>query len=599
MNSFAAWFSLLLTLASTAALIGDWLRPDLVGLLVMVALGVTGVTTPDETFAGFSGSAVITLLAISILAEGLTQSGVTQAFGQRLKRIAGQGEGRLVLVITLAGAFCSLFMNNIAALGVLFPVAMSLARTTRVPPSRLLMPLASGVVVGGMATLFTASNIISSGVLRDAGFRPFGLLEFLPVGIPLILIVALYMTLVGRRLLPDRFPADLALQLRQVRQELIRMYGVEATLGDYEVQPESPLAGRSIRDGRWANEVGLYIVGIFRDGILMVAPSPNEIIRPHDVVLARGDSSALRLRDFGLLPVEIDASLLEADPANTLAEVVLPPHSSLAGRSLRALDFREKFALNVLAIWRNGKPLYHQLADLPLEVGDGLLVQGSVERLRLLYKERDLMVLEEDPEAVLRPRKMWLAGLVGLATLAVAILGWLPISVASLAGAVAMLLAGCLTLDEAYKSIEWRTIFLIVGFWPLSTAITKSGLAAALVADFLHVTAGAGPILLVALLLLVTALLTNVMAGQSAAPIILAPVGLSVAQAAGLDPRTALMAIALGCSLAFPTPIGHPVNVMVMGPGGYTFRDYLKVGLPLTAILFPAILLGLRIFWNL
>lgn len=599
MLSFAAWFSLFLTVASTIALIGDWLRPDLVGLLVMVALGATGITTPEETFAGFSGSAVITLLAISILAEGLTQSGVTQAFGQRLKRIAGQSEPRLVLVITLAGAFCSLFMNNIAALGVLFPVAMSLARQTRVPPSRLLMPLASGVVVGGMSTLFTASNIIASGALREAGFQPFGLLDFLPVGFPLILIVALYMTLIGRRLLPDRFPADLALQLRRVREELIHLYGVEQRLGDFEVLPDSPLAQRSIRDGQWAQETGLYIVGIVRDGILAIAPSPDEIIRSRDIVLARGESSAFHPQAFGLLPVEIGASLLESDPHNTLAEVVLPPHSSLAGKSLRALDFREKFNLTVLAVWRNGKPLYHQLADLPLEVGDGLLVQGAVERLRLLYKERDLMVLEEDPEAVLRPRKIGLAGLIGLLTLAVAILGWLPISIASLTGAVAMILTGCLTLDEAYKSIEWRTIFLIVGFWPLSTAITKSGLAATLVTDFLHVTAGAGPVLILALLLLVTALLTNVMAGQSAAPIILAPVGLSVAQAAGIDPRTALMAIALGCSLAFPTPIGHPVNVMVMGPGGYTFRDYVKVGLPLTVLLFPAILLGLRIFWNL
>jgi len=599
MNSFAAWFSLALTIASTTVLIGDWLRPDLVGLLVMVALGVTGITTPEETFAGFSGSAVITLLAISILAEGLTQSGVTQAFGSRLKRVAGQNEARLVLVITLAGAVCSMFMNNIAALGVLFPVAMSLARQSRVPPSRLLMPLASGVVVGGMATLFTASNIISSGVLRDAGFQPFGLLEFLPVGAPLILIVVLYMTLVGRRLLPDRFPADLALQLRQVRAELIRMYGVEQTLGDYEVQPFSPLGQRSIKEGQWANQVGLYIVAIFRDGALLVAPAPGEMIHPHDVVLACGGTDALDLQKFGLKPVEIDASLLEAPASATLAEVVLPPHSSLAGRSLRALNFREKYDLNVLAVWRSGKPLYHQLADLPLQVGDGLLVQGAVERLRLLYKERDMLVLEEDPEAVLRPGKTWLAGLIGLLTIIAAIFGWLPISIASLAGAVAMILTGCLTADEAYKSIEWRTIFLIVGFWPLSTAITKSGLADVLVTDFLQVTLGAGPVLIVAFLLLVTALLTNIMAGQSAAPIILAPVGLSIAQTAGIDPRTVLMAIALGCSLAFPTPIGHPVNVMVMGPGGYTFRDYLKVGLPLTAILFPAILVGLRLFWNL
>ena len=589
-----------ITLASSLALIADFLRPDVIALLVMVLLGILGLTTPTETVAGFGSSATITILAISIIAEGLTQSGVTRQVSQWIKRLAGRDESRLLVVTLLAGAFMSFFMNNVAALGVLMPATISLARQTRTAPSRLLMPLSFGVIAGGMTTLFTTSNIIASGTLHEAGFRPFGVLDFLSVGLPVVLVTTLYMVFIGRHLLPVHFPASLARQMQQVRSQLEQMYGIEGTLLDIEVLPHSSFADKSIRDAGWGTRAGLNLVALIHHGQILPAPGPQHIVQVGDVIIGFGKATPDELEKLGLRQLHTPTLPREIlDGQTTLSEIVIPPHSSMAGKSLDQIHFRERFHLNVLALWRNGQPIHHNLAQINLQVGDGLLVQTTLEDLRLAREERNMVVLEEDLDAVLRPTKRRLAAFIALSVLLVAVFDLLPISIASLAGAMAMVLTGCLTMDEAYQSIDWKAIFLIAGLWPLSTAIQNSGLAKVVVDEFLRVTSGAGPEIIVGLLLIVTALLTNIMAGQSAAPIILAPIGLSIAKATGLDPRALLMAIALGCSLAFPTPIGHPVNIMVMGSGGYSFRDYVKVGGPLTVILFFVILAGLHFFWHI
>jgi di/tricarboxylate transporter len=595
-----ALLALLITLGATILLVSGWLRPDLSALLVLVVLGVTQLVTPEQALAGFSGSAVITILAISIIAEGLQQTGITYRLGQQMKRLAGQGETRLLVVVMLTGATLSLFMNNIAAMAVLLPATMGLARQVRMAPSRLLMPLAFGVIAGGMATLFTTSNIIASSALRDAGFAPFGVLDFLPVGLPLVFIVVGYMLLIGRRLLPERHPAGQATRFHQQRQGLLSTYGLASSLWEVKVRPGSAMAGLSIRGGEWRTKVRLNVIGIARDGNFISAPRSETVIREGDIVLSQGDPPAEALQDYGLHLLE-DPTLPNqtAGGEATLAEVVLAPHSNLAGKTLREIHFREKFDLTVLALWRGGKPVHIGFASMPLRAGDGLLVQGAAANLRMMFQERDFIILEEDPEAVMRPHKARLATLIGLATLAVAILGWLPIALVSIAGAVVMIVAGCLSMDEAYQSIDWKAIFLIAGIWPLSTAIQTSGLSGELVGALLSLAHSVSPLILVALLLFVTMILTNIMAGQAAAPIVLAPIGLAIAQATSTDPRMLMMTIALGCSLAFPTPIGHPVNIIVMGSGGYTFKDFMRTGWLLTLLMFPAILLGLHLFWGL
>jgi len=598
--STPAVFTLVITVLATTLLVSNWLRPDLVALLVLVLLGIGGLVSPTEALAGFSGSAVITILAISIIAEGLQQTGITQRLGQKMRQLAGQGETRLLIVVMLSGAVLSLFMNNIAAMAVLLPATMGLARQVRMPPSRLLMPLAYGVIAGGMATLFTSSNIITSSALRDAGLAPFGVLDFLPIGIPLVLVVVLYTLFIGRHLLPVSDPAGKASDFHRLREELLSTYSMERELFEVSIPPGSAMAGLSIRRGEWRTRIRLNVLGIARNGTFISAPTSETIVREGDVVLVQGEPPEDALIDYGLQVLEDGPVITQATNGDAvLSELVLPPHSKLVGKTLREVHFREKFNLTVLALWRAGEPIHMGFASMPLEVGDGLLVQGLAANLRMLYRERDFIVLEDDPEGILRPQKARLATNIGMITLFVAITGWLPIALVSLAGAVAMILTGCLNMDEAYQSIDWRAIFLIAGMWPLSTAIQSSGLSAHIVSGLEQLANSASPLVLVTLLLLVTMTLTNIMAGQAAAPIVLAPIGLAIAQATNTNPRMMLMAIALGCSLAFPTPIGHPVNVIVMGSGGYTFKDFFRVGWLLTLIMIPAILLGLHFFWGL
>jgi len=595
----AAIFTLILTLVAAGLLITEKIRPDLVALLVLVSLGLSGIVSPDELFSGFGGAAVMTILAISIISEGLHQTGVGQYLAKFMEQAAGKTEVRLVLVVMLTSAGLSLVMNNIAVVGVLLPAVTSLTRRTQVAPSKLLMPLAFGTTLGGMATLLTTSNIIVSGVLRESGVIPFNLLDFLPIGIPIVVVGTAYMVLLGRRWLPNRFPVGEMRRVQLLRTELTRMYEIEKNLVEIEVLPGSSMANRTIAQGQWARDLDFNILGIARDGHVIIAPSTQEMIRTGDVILAQGIPDPARLHQQGCrLLVETRISHAVADETVSLAEVVVSPHATTIGKTLRDIRFRERFGLNVLAIWRTGKPIQTDLADLPIQFGDALLVQGPAHRINLLRAERDFILLEEDPDAVLNPRKGRLAMWITLLTLGIAATGILPIAVVALAGAVLMLLTGCLDLTDAYRSIEWRAIFLIAGMWPLSLAIRSTGLAMMGMDMLLEALGAITPLALAAVLIFITFAVTQFMGGQVSS-LVVAPLAIAASGLTGVDPRALGMAVALGCSLAFPTPYGHPVNIMVLGPGGYTARDFLRVGSPLTILAFLMILAGLSVFWGL
>jgi di/tricarboxylate transporter len=597
---FQAQITLGITIISTILLVGGWIRPDLIALITLLVLAICRLVSPEQALAGFSGSAVITILAISIIAEGLHKTGISYKLGQFMKKLAGNREDRLIVVISLSGAILSLFMNNIAAMSVLLPATMSLSRQTKVPPSRLLMPLAFGVIAGGMATLFTTSNVIASSALKDAGFKPFGIIDFLPIGIPIVLLTTLYMRFIGKHLLPETHPAGQVRINQLMREDLLKVYSLNSSIWEVVVLRGSSLAGLSLRAGAWRTKFGLNVIGITRNESFISTPNSDLIISEGDILLTQGEPQKTILDSYGIKLSEekpITGNISNGESA--IAEIALAPHSKFAGKTLREIHFREKFNLTVLALWRAGKPVHIGFASMPLKVGDGLLIRGSATNLRMLNQERDFIFLEEDPDAIVNPRKGRTAGLIGLISLTIALSGLYPIAIISLFGAAAMILTGCLNMDEAYSSIDWKAIFLIAGIWPLSTAIISSGLNDQVVSALMHLTQTATPIILVSILIFITMFLTNIMAGQAAAPVILAPIGLAVANSTGLDPRMVLMAIALGCSLAFPTPIGHPVNIIVMGSGGYAYKDFLKVGSLLTVLVFFFILIGLHLFWGL
>lgn len=595
----SAIFTLILTLLSAVFLIAEWLRPDLIALCVMVILGLCNIVGPKEVFSGFSGSAVMTILGISIISAGLHQTGVATGLGRLMRRLGGQSDWRLILVVTLTSATLSLFMNNIAAVGVLLPAVMSLSRHSQNSPSRLLMPLAFGTSLGGMATLLTTSNIIVSGTLRTAGFRGFGLLDFFPIGAPIVLLGALYLITFGRRLLPGKQSVNKSEQREPLQKELTQLYRLHENLLEVEVLPSCRLANQSIAETGWGKNIGLSIIAVLHEQQTRLNPLPEYIIRPGDRLLVLGNAETDTLEGLRLrLIAENSRQIPISDETITLAELIVAPHCSLIGDTLHNLHFREKFELNVLAIWRESRPIQKGIAEMPLRFGDALLVHGPASRIETFSQERNLILLEKDPDAVLKPSKRWLAIIITLVTLTIAALGILSTAEVVIAGAVLMLITRCIEINDAYQAIEWKAIFLIAGMWSLSIAISSTGLADQVIRSLSALLGAIPPLLVAGILTSLACLFSQFMSGQVAS-LVLAPLAISAASYLGIHPYGLGMATALGCSLTFPTPFGHPVNIMVMSPGGYTFKDYFRVGLPLTLLAFAAILFGLHLFWGL
>ncbi len=592
---------LVMLVVALAVMMAEILRPDVAAWLLTLGFALLGILTPAEALSGFSRSAVVTILGTFILTNALYRTGVTQRIGATLYRLAGASSLRLMLIVVLGGGFLSLFMNNVAAAAVMMPATMDLARRTRTSPSKLLMPMAFGVTLGGMATLLTTANIIVSEILRDHGLQAFGLLDFAPVGLPIIFVGTTYILLLGRRLLPDVNPAlQMALGAADDGQprDLTETYLLEERLSEVIIGDDSPLVGQSVAESGVGQRLGISIVAICHsDRDVCLAPRSDEVIQAGDRLIITG--RAERVNGLVASGVEVEEGAAWnnqlADSQVVLQEVTLAPRSAVAGRTLKELRFRERYDLSVVAIWREGRPYRTDVGDIPLQFGDGLLVHGAYDAVKLLQSDPDFLVLTESEEPV-KIQKAGLAALIMIAALVAAATRVVPIAQAMMLGALATVVTGCQSMDDAYRSIEWRAIFLIAGMLSAGVAMTKSG-AAAWMADLLSSSlAGWGPLVLAGGVFLLAMMLAQVMSGQVAG-VVLAPIAIAAAQQMGADPRAMAMAAALGCSMVFVTPTGHAVNVFVMGPGGYRFRDFFRAGAPLTLLLFVAIMALLPIFW--
>ena len=580
------------------------LPADLVALLVAVMLGVSGVLTPQETFSGFSRSAVITITAIFILTEALRRTGVAEQVGNILQKVGRGSELRLVIAVMLAGAFLSLFMNNIAAAAILLPAASGAAKKSGVNTSRLLMPLAFGTILGGMATLLTTSNIVVNSVLHDSNIEGFSVYDFAPVGIPLTIAGILYVALIGRKQLPGESPIERTLAPnKEERDDLIAAYHLGENLFRARVPEKSSLINKPLSDSHLREDFGVSVVAIERQNKKLFALSPDTEIKRGDTLVLEGDEDDFRKRDVEPFMEFLPASEWREDDLESRAvevvEAMLTPRSRLIGETLRSAHFREKYGMSVLAVWRGENEIIADLADIPLAFGDALLLQGTRDRLALLSDDADLILLMSQEEtAITVPNKGRAALMIFVATLGLAIV--LPdlTPAIMLGGALAMMLTGILSSQQAYASISWKTVFLVAGMLPMGIALTKTN-AAALMANWVVGTLGAfGMIGLLAGLFLVTVLLVQAVSGAVVAAV-LAPVAINVAQQTGANPRSLAMGVAIATSMAFITPLGHAVNILVMSPGGYSFRDYVKIGLPLTVVLFVVAMIFLPLFWRL
>ncbi|GIV83152.1 MAG: SLC13 family permease [Candidatus Roseilinea sp.] len=583
-----------------ALMLTDRLRPDLVAIGVALSLGLTGIIEPHEVFIGFSSSAVVTIIGIFILAQGLQRTGVTRAFGRVLAQANRGGERGMIALVMSSGACLSLFMNNIAAAAVLLPGAVDAVKRRKLIPSKIMMPMAFATSLGGMATLLTTANIVVSEALTVSGQRGYGLLDFAPVGVPVTFAGILFMLTLGRRLLPTRDPAALD-PARANSHVLTESYELFQRLNRVRIPPTSSLVNQRIVDSGIGKQYGMSVMAVLRNGQTVLAPSPDEIIRAHDTLLVIGRRErAEQLRQYGAI-VEPDSPFEGEITSNdvSLVEVIPAPRSRAIGQTLRQLRFREKFGASVLALWHGGRSVRTDLATIPLEFGDAMLVHGSREAISLLQSDSDFLVLRPPAaeDAPVRADRAVFAVVILIVALTAAALDIMPIALATMLGALAMVLVGCLSMDEAYRAIEWRAVFLIAGMLPVSIAMQRTGAADALGRVITALLSDFGPVAVGAGLLTLTMLLAQVMSGQVTA-VVLAPIAISTAQAIGSDPRAMAMFVALGCSLTFITPSAHPVNTFVMGAGGYQASDYPRVGVPLTLVCIILIIVLVTFVWR-
>lgn len=580
-----------------ALIISNRVRADLAALLVLLSLGLSRILRPDQALAGFSAPAVLTIVGLFVITATLEHTGVVQWLADRLALLSGSDERRMVAVFMLAGALLSLVMNNIAAGAVLLPAAVSVARRAQVHASRVLMPLAFGTLLGGMATLFTTANIIVSGSLQAQGQRALTLLDFLPVGGALVAAGTLYMLLVGRRLLPRRESVGRA---ALPTPDLAATYQLAERLWEVQVLPGSPLVHQRLADSVIGARLGATVMAIWHDREARIPPEPTDTIAANDILLVLGREERVRQLEVQGATIGRDGSAGAARGLPVrLTEVVIGPRSPAIGQTLKALRFRSKFGLTTVAIWREGRSYRTDVGDFVLQPGDALLMVGAPAAIRSLAEEPGFIVLDQGAGAPhhTTAKAPW-AVLITVAVLLLSALGLAPTAEAMLAGAALLVLTGCVSMEDAYRAIEWRVVTLIAGMLPIGAALTATGLADRTGALFTGALASAGPLALIAALYLFTVVLTQLVGGQVAA-LIAGPIAVSAAVHLGVNPPAVGVAVAIACSTAFLTPLAHPVNVLMMGPGGYEFKDFLRVGLGLTLVCLLTLLAGMVLVWRL
>ncbi len=589
------WLVLIILLVSVVLFVSEKLRVDLVALLVLVSLVVSRLLTPDEAFTGFASPAVVTVWAVFIVSGGLTRSGIADMLARRMVKLAGNSEIRLMLAIMLMVGFMSAFMNNIGAVAILLPAVMGMARTTRIPPSKLLLPMAFASLLGGNLTLIgTPPNILATSILENRGLPPFGFFDFTPLGLVVLAAGIVYMLLFGRHLLPSNSHT----------QDLSKAYRLRGYISELRVLRNSPLVGKSVVETDFGGGHALHLLVVERGTEKeLLAAVPDRVLQAGDLLIVEGDPQSILAtseeQGLELVPARKFAQLEQKTSGSfEIVEITLAPNSEFGARTLRQIHFRNRYGSTVMAIRRAGEAQVSRIADVPLNFGDALLVQGPQKKINLLRQDANFLVLDTPRPELRRTRKAPLAVGILLGVLVVVATGWLHVSTAMLIGALLMVLSGTLTMDEAYQSIHWQSVFLIAGMLPLGLAMEQTGTAALLAGQINALLSGWGPLAVLVGMFALTALLTEVMS-NAASTVLIVPIALDVAHGLGADPRAFVIAVVLAASTSFLMPIGHQVNVIVFGPGGYKFSDYAKVGVWLNLIILLIVAFILPLIWPL
>ena len=578
--TFEIAFVLTVTVAALLLLALTRFPPDLIAFGVLLTLFFGRVITVEQALGGFSNQAVIAVGAILVMSAALTSTGVAAYIGAWIRRVAGHSEIRLIALTMASVAVLSAFMNSVGACAVLLPAVVAAAREMNTPVSRVLMPLAFGSLLGAMLTLVgTPSNILTSGILEQSGYEPLGLFEFTPIGVLALLLGIGLVVLTRRRLLPVRAGGTQAAPAGVEHHA----YRLEERLFEAVVPADSQLVGQSLLTAGIGEAFGIAVLAVERNGVTTAAPGPSEALQAGDyLLLAAREDDIERLREVHALQVQ-DSMRLGADAlrssALTMAEVVLRPRSDLVGQTLAEMDFRDGHGANVLGIWRDGQPRRTRLAAMPLVGGDALLVQGPPVALRQLRDSRDFVMLTEDLTTTRNKRAPVAVALLLLFVVAL-MLQLAPVAIVGVAAAAAMVLTGCITMDDARRAVEWRAILLIAAMLPLAEAMRSTGAAAFLAEQATESLGTFGALPVLAGVLLLTFFFTHIM-GNHVTAVLMAPLAIDAAIRMGADPRMFALGVALAATSGFATPYAHPGNLLVMGPANYRFSDFVRMGLPL------------------
>lgn len=582
---------------------GRW-RHDMVALAALLACVFTGLIPGNEAFTGFGHGAVVTVACVLILSRGLQTTGAIDVLAQKLlPKKAGLGVG--IASLTALGATLSAFMNNVGALALLMPVALQLARKQEVPPGKVLMPLAFGTILGGMTTLIgTPPNLIVSSFRADIGDAPFRMFDYSPVGALVALTGVVFITLIGWRLVPRREPAG------------ADSFDTGNYLTEVRVTEKNKVVGKRLAEAEaLLNEDEAQIVGLVRNDLRVQAPHPGRVLREGDILVLEAEPEALSsvLSSLGLaLEENVEAeeeaqAVEETEPTNrdaetepdadeaekdkpekdesdiTLQEWVALPDSTLLGRSASDIQLRSRFGINLLAVSRQGQRSVKRLRSIGIRAGDVLLLQGGSDAISAFGRTFGCIPLAERSIGVPDKGKAVLAVSIMAAAILAAALGLVPAAVAFAAGVLAFMATGVVPLRSVYRAVDWPVIVLLGAMIPVAGVMASTGAADLVARLLLDNVAQGNPVAAVVIVMVITMTLSDFM-NNAATAAVMCQIAISSAAVLGVNSDTLLMAVAIGASCSFLTPIGHQNNTLILGPGGFRFGDYWRLGLPMEII---------------
>jgi len=585
-------FVLGLTIVAVVLFVTEKFSTDVVAVLVMVVLLVSGILTPAEGFNGFANPATVTVGAMFVISAGLFRAGAVNFLGRGLRRLARRSSTLMVLVMMLGVGSLSSFLNNTATVAIMIPVIMVVAQRVNTSPSKLLMPLAFASLLGGMCTVLgTSTNILASSMAETAGLEPLSMFEFSRLGIIFFAVGVIYMMTIGRKMIPEH----------RTSGDLTRSFGLGDYLTELQLSDKSQLVGESLESAPLLEEFDIEVLQIIR-GKDLLRPTPKTVLREHDLLRVKGDVSTineLKERAEASLGMQIKWQDSDLESKDTkLVEAVVGPSSPLAGRSLVESNPRKNYGVSVLAIRHHGALKHGELQNIKLMSGDTLLIEVPNSRIPYLIQQRVFLVASKAgiPQFDLPKAAKGVAIVVSVITSAA--LGWLSIASAAAAGALLIVLSKCISMEEAYAAIEWNVLFLLAGMLALSIAMEKTGTSTMLAGGIVDVFGAMGPRALVAAFFGATMLLTSVMSNQATVALLI-PVAITTAYSIDANPRTFIFAVMFAASSSFMTPVGYQTNTMIYGPGQYTFNDFLRVGTPLSLIFWVLGTLLIPWFWPL